>query len=108
MSTLRLDRVVVTAPTVDGEVTILQETSLELTEQRIALVGPNGSGKSTLARLLNGLVSPASGRVTLDDLDVRAARVVVEDKGALDCTLRARVQAAVLRASDDTIDWSTL
>ncbi|MBE7323407.1 ABC transporter ATP-binding protein [Nocardioides sp. Y6] len=70
MSTLRLDRVVVTAPTVEGEITILRETSLTLTEQRIALVGPNGSGKSTLARLLNGLVSPASGRVTLDDLDV--------------------------------------
>lgn len=70
MSTLRLDRVVVTAATVDGEVTILKETSLVLTEQRIALVGPNGSGKSTLARLLNGLVSPSSGRVSLDDLDV--------------------------------------
>lgn len=70
MSTLRLDRVVVTAPTVDGEVTILRETSLELTERRVALVGPNGSGKSTLARLLNGLVTPSSGTVTVDGLDV--------------------------------------
>jgi len=45
---------------------------------------------------------------TLDSLDVRDGRVVVEDKGALDCTLRARVQAAVMRASDDDLDWSAL
>ncbi len=35
---------------------------------------------------------------TLGRLDVRAARVTVVDKGALDCTLRARVECAVYRA----------
>ncbi len=45
---------------------------------------------------------------TLESLDVHAARVVVEDKGALDCTLRARLQAAVLRAGDGEIEWSRL
>lgn len=73
MSRIELDRVVVRAPTPGGpapETTVLHETSLELSEQRIALVGPNGSGKSTLARLLNGLVEPTSGRVVVDGLDV--------------------------------------
>ncbi|GAA4803054.1 energy-coupling factor ABC transporter ATP-binding protein [Nocardioides caeni] len=73
MSRIQLERVVVTAPTPGGpapEVTILRETSLELTEQRIALIGPNGSGKSTLARLVNGLVEPTAGRVVVDGLDV--------------------------------------
>ncbi|MFB9763241.1 energy-coupling factor ABC transporter ATP-binding protein, partial [Nocardioides kongjuensis] len=51
-------------------VTVLRETTLDLTEQRIALIGPNGSGKSTLARLVNGLVEPTSGRVSVDGLDV--------------------------------------
>ena len=46
---------------------------------------------------------------TLHKLGVESGEIVVEDKGALDCTIRARVQAAVLRAQDETaIDWSTL
>lgn len=74
MSRVELDRVVVRAATPGGpvpEVTVLRETTLDLTEQRIALIGPNGSGKSTLARLVNGLVEPTTGRVTVDGLDVR-------------------------------------
>ena len=49
---------------------ILAPTTLTLTERRVAVIGANGSGKSTLARLVNGLVRPSSGRVTVDGLDV--------------------------------------
>ena len=34
----------------------------------IALVGHNGSGKSTLARLMNGLIVPTKGTVTVDGM----------------------------------------
>ena len=39
---------------------------------------------------------------TLSELGVENARVVAIDKGALDCTVRARTQAAAFRAADST------
>lgn len=47
----------------------LAEVSVELTEQRIGIIGANGSGKSTFARMLNGLVLPTEGTVTVGGLD---------------------------------------
>ena len=37
---------------------------------------------------------------TLDRLEVREAKVTVVDKGALDCTIKARVECAVFRSCD--------
>lgn len=37
---------------------------------------------------------------TLERLEVTDARVTVVDKGALDCTLKARVECAVFRSCD--------
>lgn len=39
---------------------------------------------------------------TLNRLDVTDAKVTVVDKGALDCTLKARVECAVYRSNDMT------
>lgn len=39
---------------------------------------------------------------TLTRLDVESAKVTVVDKGALDCTLKARVECAVFRSNDVT------
>jgi len=46
---------------------------------------------------------------TLDKLSVSGGSIVVEDKGALDCVIRARVQAAVLRACEcKELEWEHL
>ncbi|MDX6325831.1 MAG: biotin transport system ATP-binding protein [Nocardioidaceae bacterium] len=57
----------------DGEQrrVVLRDVSVRLTERRIGIVGANGSGKSTFVRLLNGLVRPTSGTVTVNGLDTR-------------------------------------
>lgn len=86
MSRIVLDRAVVRVPGQDRDQVILRETSLTLTEQRVALVGANGSGKSTLARLLNGLVTPTSGRVSVDGLDVARDGRAVRRKVAFSFT----------------------
>lgn len=47
---------------------------------------------------------------TLERLGVSSARVTVVDKGALDCTIRARVENAVFRAAghNEAVDWGGL
>lgn len=65
LSSIAVDRVSVQF---DGR-RVLSEVSLELTAPTIAVIGANGSGKSTFARLLNGLVAPTEGAVTVHGLD---------------------------------------
>ncbi|MEI7261474.1 citrate lyase acyl carrier protein [Pectobacterium carotovorum] len=46
---------------------------------------------------------------TLKALGVQEGTIIVDDKGALDCVIRARVQSAVLRAADgQPIEWEKL
>ncbi len=44
---------------------------------------------------------------TLENLGVEDARIQVIDKGALDCTLKARVECAVFRSNDqkENLPW---
>lgn len=72
-------------------------------------------GKGALDITVNSIVFEQFGiaiqnevKKTLEKLGVTDALVAVEDKGALDCVIRARVQAVVARATDVTPEWSAL
>ena len=54
-----------------ASITVLNDTSLILPDQHImALMGPNGSGKTTLINIIAGDLTPNSGNVYIDDLEL--------------------------------------
>ena len=49
---------------------VIRDISLEIEKGTfVAILGHNGSGKSTLAKLMNGILIPKSGRVTVEGMD---------------------------------------
>src|SRR5947207_14538340 len=60
----------------------LKRVDLEIRRGEIfALLGPNGAGKTTLINIVCGIVTPSSGKVTVDGHDIvsdyRAARAMI-------------------------------
>ena len=60
----------------DQRLPVLAELSFEIAPGQItAVTGPTGSGKTTIANLLLGFYQPRSGRILIDDTDIRAFSV---------------------------------
>jgi ATP-binding cassette, subfamily B, bacterial len=95
---LRFDDVWYSYP---GGPPVLRAVDLEVPPRtRVAVVGETGSGKTTLAKLLTRLMDPDTGRVLIDDVDLRTIRfsslrdrvVLVPQEGFLfDTTLLANI-----------------
>jgi len=84
--------------------------TLESSDVQITIEPGNG----TIAVQIDSIVLNQYGRQikavvlrTLEDMGVTSANVTVVDKGALDCTIRARAECAVYRASEfeEQIPW---
>jgi len=71
--------------------------------------GENGIELELVSSVMNqyGRQIRATIMETLERLDVKAGKVTVVDQGALDCTLKARVECAVYRSNEvkDNLPW---
>lgn len=85
MALLQLDRISARYP--GSPEPVLADISLTLGPQQLLVaLGPSGSGKTSLLNLIAGFVTPASGRITLDGVEVNgpgAERGVVFQDDAL-------------------------
>ncbi|MGQ4648634.1 ABC transporter transmembrane domain-containing protein [Lyngbya aestuarii] len=93
---------------------LLKEINLEVQPgQQVALVGPSGSGKSTLVSLLLRLYEPITGRVIIDDRDIREytieslrpqISVVLQDSILFAATVWENIAYGVANATREDIE----
>ena len=84
--------------------------TLESSDAQVTIEPGEGIDLSIQSSVLNqyGRQIKATVLETLERLDVKDAKVTIVDKGALECTLKARVECAVFRscgASASNIPW---
>ena len=53
-----------------GGVTALSHLTVALDKPVSGIIGPNGAGKTTFLNVLSGFVTPRSGRITMDGMDL--------------------------------------
>ena len=53
-----------------GGVTALSHLTVALDKPVLGIIGPNGAGKTTFLNVLSGFVTPRSGRITMDGMDL--------------------------------------
>jgi len=64
-----------------GEVEALRGVSLSVPDGQVTgLLGPNGAGKTTALRVLYGVVTPDSGRATVDGHDLATDRRAAQER----------------------------
>ncbi len=62
----------------DGAVASVDDLSLDIPEGvTVALVGPSGCGKTTTMRMINRLIEPTEGRITVNGADVKSVDPVI-------------------------------
>ena len=64
---LKIDNIVVKYDTIP----VVKGVSMEVNEgELVALIGANGAGKSTILKTISGLMRPAQGKITFNDMEL--------------------------------------
>ncbi len=91
---------------------IKKEAMAGTVESSDAMVTISPNPASTIEIQLKSVVERQFGKQirklpedTFKELKIKSAILRIEDKGALDAVLRARIQAAADRASEEKVNW---
>ena len=67
-----------------GGLTALDSVSFDIRRgETLSLIGPNGAGKTTLLNVISGTLTPTSGRVEHDPLDIDSHAIVLRLRAAM-------------------------
>lgn len=96
--------------------TILDDVTIEAYPgETIAIVGRSGAGKTTLVRCLSGLVTPTSGRILYDDVDLATldhrelrSRIgfVLQDDHLFDDTIAGNIALGDAQPNAERVRWA--
>ena len=85
--------------TPEGKV-ILDDINLDVDKKFVAITGPNGSGKSTLARIIAGVITPTSGSITLDGVDITGMSITERARNGVSFAFQQPVRFKGITVSD--------
>lgn len=93
------------------DVVVFKDLDLRIEAGRsLGIVGLNGAGKTTLIKLLTGLESPSSGRITIDDTDLadldqqswrRTVAAIFQDFTRYELPARDNIGFGAIDSTDD-------
>ena len=79
---------------------ILHDINLTIDERFVAITGPNGGGKSTLAKVIAGIITPTSGRILLDGVDITGLSITERAKAGISFAFQQPVRFKGLTVQD--------
>ena len=97
---LELKGISFTAETENGDVEILKDINLNVSERFVAVTGPNGGGKSTLAKIIAGIYAPTSGRIYFNGEDITELSVTERAKRGISYAFQQPVRFKGITVSD--------
>lgn len=79
---------------------ILKNINLTIDDHFVAITGPNGGGKSTLAKVIAGIVTPTSGQILLDGVDITGMNITERAKAGVSFAFQQPVKFKGLTVKD--------
>ena len=79
---------------------ILKNINLKIEDHFVAITGPNGGGKSTLAKVIAGIITPASGQIFLDGVDIPGMNITERAKAGISYAFQQPVHFKGLTVKD--------